>query len=83
MPPLASLQPPRQASRALAERKQRLKPNDIARIGLAIAKSVFRVHGAAADGRAVLRRRLRERRGAYMIVEARPFFPKNLAKRAR
>jgi hypothetical protein len=34
-------------------------PNDIALIGLDSAKSVFQLRGAAADGRAVLRRRLR------------------------
>ena len=42
-------------------------PNDIALVGLDIAKSVFQVHGAAADGRAVLRRRLRRE-------EVEPFF---------
>lgn len=42
-------------------------PNDIALVGLDIAKSIFQVHGAAIDGRAVLRRRLRRE-------EVAPFF---------
>ncbi|SEA97518.1 transposase [Rubrimonas cliftonensis] len=42
-------------------------PNDIALVGLDIAKSVFQVHAAAADCRAVLRRRLRRE-------EVEPFF---------
>lgn len=42
-------------------------PNDITLVGLDIAKSVFQIYGAVADGRAVLRRRLRRE-------EVEPFF---------
>jgi hypothetical protein len=67
MPPLAPHPALAQAARASAVKREFAMPQNVALVGLDIAKSIFHLHAADRDGRGMFRRRLKRE-------EVEPFF---------